>query len=121
MTELVFVVNGKPQPKQRARSTKSGHYYTPKETVAFERKVALIAKEIMAKAGLEKTDKPVTIDVWAYFSDHRRRDADNVLKCVQDGCNDIVYYDDNQITDCSSHKRYDKLDPRTAVTVTWED
>lgn len=113
---LCFTVEGKPQGKQRARRGRGGHFYTPKETRAYEQAVAWSAKQGLARP-MGDYRGPVELFVRAYFSDHRRRDADNVLKAVQDALNGICYHDDSQITKATVCVEYGQ--PRTAVAVRW--
>ena len=113
---LIFSVPGKPQGKQRARRGRGGHFYTPKETRLFERRVAWAAKRAL---GWSMGDYigPVELAVTCYFSDRRRRDADNVLKSVSDALNGVCYKDDSQIVRCEARRLVGE--PRTAVTVGW--
>ena len=115
--KLSFTVEGKPQPKQRARRGKHGHWYTPKRTMSYEKAVAKAAMVAMSEQGIKKTAFPVQIEVWAYFPDARARDADNVLKSAGDGMQGVVYVNDSQVADCTAHGRIDREHPRTEVTV----
>jgi Holliday junction resolvase RusA-like endonuclease len=74
----------------------------------------------MSAHSVRKTTFPVEITVCAYFPDARRRDADNVLKSVCDGMNGVVYVDDSQVTRATVTKAIDRTNPRTEVTV-WYD
>jgi len=113
---LCFRVPGKPQGKQRARRGRNGRFYTPAETVAYERRVAWAAKQAMTKP-MGDYRGPVVLSVLCYFGDHRRRDGDNVLKAVADSLNGVAYHDDSQVTDARVRVMYG--DPRTTVLVRW--
>ena len=53
-----FTVPGPPVPKGRPRLGKGGHVFTPDQTRAYERKVALLA---LAIAGLSLVAVPVGV------------------------------------------------------------
>ncbi|MEN6426056.1 MAG: RusA family crossover junction endodeoxyribonuclease, partial [Phycisphaerales bacterium] len=101
MNALSFVVMGNPEPKQRARRGQGGRWYTPDATKKYEAEVAKAAMVEMQRHGVRRGSfgPPITIMVRCYFKDHRRRDGDNVLKAVQDGCNGVVWNDDSDVRD----------------------
>jgi Holliday junction resolvase RusA-like endonuclease len=137
MPSLTFEIPGVPVPKGRARSTKSGHHYTPAKTKAYEQLVALYARKEM------KIAKPLTcpIDLEVYFDlpipqswskvkrkmaeedflKHTTRpDADNLLKSIKDGCNGVLWADDSQVWRVMAIKSYSTV-PRASVIVYWSD
>lgn len=117
---LSFVIDGKPQGKQRARMGKGGRWYTPRETVVYENTISAAALAALYAGGLgRRYDGPVTVTVSCYFPDARRRDVDNVLKCVLDGLNGFVYADDCQVQTATVTKAIDRERPRTEVVVTY--
>jgi Holliday junction resolvase RusA-like endonuclease len=119
-TRLTFVVPGKPQGKQRARRGRGGQWYTPKETVVYERAVSNSAMVAIAAGGFKvRYPGPVEVEVYCYFPDARRRDADNALKSVLDGMHGVVYYDDTQVVRATVEKCIDGQRPRTVVVVTY--
>jgi Holliday junction resolvase RusA-like endonuclease len=118
-TNIAFAVPGDPQGKARARSTRSGHHYTPTKTVDYERSIATIARQIM----LKPWNGPVAVEIEAIhpipasWSKKRQQqaigapatckpDADNIGKIVADGGNGTIWADDRQITDMRIQKRY---------------
>jgi len=118
---LSFVVDGKPQGKQRARRGKGGRWYTPRETVVYENTISAAASAAMGAAGIGfRYSGPVVLNVRCYFPDARRRDGDNVLKSVQDALNGFVYVDDYQVHRAAVEHCIDREHPRTEVTVTYE-
>ena len=120
MTTLTFMVDGKPQPKQRARRGPRGNWYTPAATVAFETKVRNAAFIEMATRGIMRGwTGPVTMSVAIYYPNARRFDGDNVLKAVQDSIRDFVYDDDSQIVKATVTKAVDRERPRTEVEVSY--
>lgn len=114
---LYFTVPGIPQPKERPRKGKGGHFYTPRSTGRFEADLRVYALAAIRRSGWPlATDKRVAVWLWAYFPDERRRDLDNVAKCL-DGGNGILWHDDSQIHELHVYKRYDREKPRLEVTV----
>jgi Holliday junction resolvase RusA-like endonuclease len=111
MTE--FIIEGKAIAKQRPRSSRNGHFYTPKNTKDFEKKVGLCYKAIRGKNLL---DKPVSIAITFYekkpkkcksvFPIKRTGDIDNKAKCILDALNGIAYNDDCQVVELSLIKSY---------------
>ena len=116
-----FTVLGKPQPKQRPRFTSTGHTYTPKDTVLYERAV----QQAFKAAGGMKFDGAVRAYITLFFeipksySKKRRAaceinadrpmgknhgDCDNLAKGVLDSLNGIAYKDDSQIVSLEVHK-----------------
>lgn len=117
---LNFVVEGKPQGKQRARRGKYGSWYTPRETVVYERAVARSALVALGVGGFGfRHPGPVEVAVFCFFPDARRRDSDNILKSCLDGMNGVVYCDDSQVVRASVEKDIDRKRPRTVVVVTY--
>ena len=109
MTHLIasesvsFAVQGKPQPKQRARLGKGGRVFTPAETRRYEAVVRDVAALYL---GRWRRDGLYRLTVEAVFTDNRRRDADNVLKAVSDALNGVGYEDDNQVVESIARKMH---------------
>lgn len=110
-----FVLPGPPQPKQRARKGKNNAFYTPAETVRYERSLAQMAALRLPRGWTR--DGVYRVHVHAVFEDHRRRDEDNVLKAVQDGLNGVTWNDDSQIVDARITKTVEQGRPRTEVAI----
>ena len=117
MTVYTIVIPGQPFAKQRARATRGGRMYTPKETVSYEQKVGQIALQHFP-APLEC---PVKLTIKATFATpqswsakktaaalHRphiqRPDLDNIAKAVSDGLNRIAFVDDGQVYEIAARK-----------------
>lgn len=130
MKTLLFEVPGEPVAKQRARTLRSGHSFTPAKTVQFEN---LVRYCFMQKYPCEApTENPVAIQIVAVYpipksyskKDKirailmrlfpRKNDWDNVAKAVCDALINCAYHDDKQVFYGSVFKRYGDR-PRTVV------
>lgn len=82
---------------------------------AFEVPVTVIAEfyikipSSMTKAKTELAKRGLVIP-------ETRPDIDNYQKLIMDGMNEIVFKDDNLVSDCHCFKRYSG-DPRTVITI----
>ena len=120
-----FIFEGKPQPKQRPRFTRTGHSYTPEQTRKAEINIASAAKELMGDN--RKLSGPLGIEAYFLFpvpkswsekrkslaytqrllpTSQRTGDIDNLIKTVTDALNKIVYDDDSQIISVCATKVY---------------
>lgn len=96
--------------KQRHRTTRSGHAYTPPETVRMERRIrGAFEREYGRRFAAHRGPVEITVfstrelamsnpKFWAGRSDTGKPDDDNLLKIVQDALNGVAYVDDSQIT-----------------------
>lgn len=96
--------------------------YTPPKTRAFERivKAKAIAMFTLLPMSVRKAwpmQGRFRVEVTAYFPDARRRDGENVGKCIGDACNGVLWDDDSQITTMVSHRKIDRENPRTEILV----
>ena len=108
----------KARGKQRPRATRNGRMYTPKQTVEFEKMVAMgwgyprLSKEI-------RTEVDVYVKIPTSFTKGKRLaaehniirptttpDIDNILKAIFDGLNGVAYEDDKQIVEVVANKYY---------------
>ena len=126
--QTIFSVYGQPVPKKRARVTRRGHAYTPKESLAYEKEVALMAKAAMGSA--QPLETPVAAYIYINYAvpksySNKRRmaclnrserptganlgDIDNVAKQILDAMNGIVYLDDRQVVSLHVTKRFDAI------------
>lgn len=62
------------------------------------------------------TPLPVAVSLHVFFGDNRRRDIDNVTKCV-DAFNGVVWKDDSQIHELHIFRHLDRERPRVEVQV----
>lgn len=124
-----FEIPGRPVPKQRPRVVK-GHAYTPKETLEFEKHVALRYKI----AGGKMLKGPVTVEITAMYQvpkswskkkkeaaeeqPHTQKpDLDNIIKSVLDGLNGVAWEDDAQVSCVIADKMWITGPARTLVYV----
>ena len=119
---IEIIIPGKCQAKQRARRGRGGKFYTPKETVNYEKEIKWHAKLSMkGKKPLErylKAEILVGCQIPASYSkgertaclDGRRyptgKDLDNLCKAILDGLNGISYLDDRQVVILNARKEY---------------
>lgn len=108
----IFAV--KPRSKQRPRSTRSGHTYTPKETREYEKLISELY------AGVAFTDGPLEVEL-IFDKDKTeitikelkpsknppklRGDIDNYAKAILDALNGVAYTDDKQIISLKLRKK----------------
>ena len=106
--------NIKPRSKQRPRSTRSGHTYTPKETREYEKNIAeMYDGNLFAEGPLHvrlvfRADKiELTIRELQPKSipSKLRGDIDNYAKAVLDALNGVAYTDDKQVVALTLEKK----------------
>ena len=130
---ITFHLDGPPQGKGRARSTKSGHHYTPEKTANYETRLAWTFRQ---KAGDWKPiEGPVKVIITAIFSPPKsfttkqlrairdgelhptvKPDWDNIGKLL-DGLNGIAWVDDKQIV-CATVRKYYSTTLPEGLTIT---
>lgn len=109
-----FVVFGQPIPKARPRMAQSGHVFTPKRTLDYERRVMLCARQ----AGLRRPCAgAVSVTLHLFVANRRRADIDNIAKSILDGLNGIAYADDSQVADLRVSRSFDASNPRAEISI----
>ena len=115
---IKFQINARPQPKERSRSTRRGHHYTPDRTVNFE---LLVAAEFRNRFPFHKPiEGPVELCVVAEYKRPRTvvkgywhtgtGDLDNICKAISDGLNKVAWLDDRQVASLIAQKTWGKTD-----------
>lgn len=98
--------------------SKPGARYKTDEAKAWEQEAAWrFAMTAGEKLPARRLKAPLFFEAWFYFPDHRRRDADNRCKALQDLLARAIGFDDSDITDVVLHKRIDKESPRCEVAL----
>ncbi len=128
-----FTVLGDPTGKQRHRTTRSGHTYTPDKTARYEN---LVKVEYRRQCGVRfPDDAQLDVRILAYHpiptstSKKKRKlmeervirpakkpDWDNIGKIVTDSLNQVAYRDDAQVVDAQVRKFYSER-PRIEVII----
>lgn len=127
---MSFEVPGKPFGKQRPRMMRTGHAYTPKETINYENLVRMCFKEkypmhipIEGTVGMRVDAYFPVAESWSKKKKKQALDGethphkpdwDNIGKIISDALNEIAYKDDSQIADAHVTKRYSER-PRVEV------
>lgn len=125
-------LRGAPMGKERIRTTKAGHVYTPERTVTYEGRLAYAAQQVMADR--PPLDGPLAVDIlilvpiapsWprkrqedaraGRLRPTKKPDWDNYAKLL-DALNLNVWIDDSQIVQGSVRKFYSDT-PGMRVTV----
>lgn len=129
---IEIILAGPPRGKERVKTARDGHSYTPERTVSFEGRLAYAAQIVMD--GRPPLDGPLALHmelhlpIPASWSAKKRAaalsgeiqptvkpDFDNGAKCI-DALNLLVFVDDRQIVDARIRKFYSDR-PRTIVRV----
>lgn len=125
-----FTIMQEPVAKGRPRITKSGHAYTPTNTLKAELDIKNQIIRQMGERGYEIiSDKMLPLQAYYKFIRSRPKslpkkyicpvqkpDLSNLLKTVEDAMNGIVYPDDSQIVATVMTKEYG-YPPRIEVLI----
>ncbi|CDZ55036.1 RusA family crossover junction endodeoxyribonuclease [Neorhizobium galegae] len=130
---IEIVLAGPPMGKERVRSTRQGHVYTPERTVNYEGRLAYAAQEVMGDR--PPLDGALEVDICCYMAvpeskpkkwkaaalsgairPTKKPDYDNFAK-ICDALNLIVWVDDAQVVDGRIRKFYSDR-PRMEIRVT---
>lgn len=124
--QITFTIPGDAIGKGRPKFARRGKFvtaYTPAKTVNYENLVKMYACDamgdnlpfsgavsvelmifVMPPLSWSKKKRLASLDGIYYPT--TKPDLDNIVKCVFDACNGIIYADDKQIVDCKISKRY---------------
>lgn len=131
MKRIEFTVPGPPVGKARPRVMKTGHTYTPQQTILYEN----LVKTMYIQAGGQLTQEPVDMNIAIYYPipksttkkklqaienneirPMKKPDIDNCIKIIADSLNGVAYKDDTQIIRVTAEKHY-STEPRVEVVI----
>lgn len=115
-----FFVPGQPVAKQSFRVSRSGHHYQTSDVVDWQDAVGKAAKAAMVARDLhaplaKPVEALVRLDFWV--KGRQRRDIDNLCKAVLDGLKQVVFEDDDQVTQLVASKQVCSRDRDPGVFV----
>jgi len=120
-----------PTPKGRPRFTRTGHAYTPKKTLDYEKTIAMyyvdqgftkyegpVQIKLVFQMPIPKsfTKKKIELIKGGYLKYDKKPDLDNLAKSILDALNGIAYEDDSKITGLFLVKRYSNF-PGVSMTI----
>jgi len=134
---VIFEVPGVPVPKARARVTRAGITYTPRETLNYENLVRVCYQSACPGRAPVPAGVPLALRLDAYFPlpataprllrrhlegggllpMNSRPDLDNLVKTVLDALNRIAWADDGQVAEITARKFRTVDAPRLVVRV----
>lgn len=133
--KVFFEVYGKPQGKARPRMTRSGHVYTPHETLQYEQRVRSAYQSACDCKGYFR-DEPVRVVINVFYDipkstpkkmlpqilrsnllPTKKPDTDNIAKIICDALNGVAYGDDKQIVELHVYKWYTASEARVTVYI----
>lgn len=134
---LIFTIPGKPKAKARPRVTRSGHAYTPSETIEYENLVRMaftteypdwkpsdlhVCASIIAFFEIPKSfsKKKKSEIFFGKLYPTKKPDADNIAKSILDSLNGIAYHDDSQVVKLNVTKQYSEY-TRVEVMLTFDE
>jgi crossover junction endodeoxyribonuclease RusA len=115
---IKFLINARPQPKERPYSIGRGKRRTPDRTVNFE---LLVAAEFRLQHPFhELFTGPLGLSVDIQFAKPKTvvkgywhtnpGDASNIVKAIEDALNKVAWVDDRQVADLRSIKHWGQTD-----------
>lgn len=129
-----FRVPGIPGFKQRHRTTKTGHTFTPEDTVNFENFVKWCFVESLKGEKFPLIDGPIRLHIKAYwtatqkdaflckngpFPKITKPDSDNVLKAIKDALNGVAWTDDSRVYHDTITKYIHNAESYCDVSISW--
>lgn len=116
MTTFKFEIPLDPVPKERARrDPRSGRFYTPEKTRAFEAAVGWIGKR--HRPGGKLLCGPVEFSA-LFVCSRVNGDLSNYVKAVEDGFNETFWEDDRQVVRYRDVEIKGGKNPRIEIIIT---
>lgn len=111
-----MIIDGQPVPWHRAQHAGKRSYQHPLDR-EYQSIVGMVAQMAVAHRKQWRKDGEYSIAIFAYRSDKRRCDVDNIAKNVMDALTKIVYADDAQVTSIAVTRAIDKQRPRIEIAI----
>lgn len=109
------VIQGDPVAKQRPR-VDQGRARTPEKTKEWEQAVGL--QVLCDHPGIHACDfQHLGVRIAFYTKRGERRDLDNLVKCILDACNNVVWRDDVQVHEIHTRLIRGDANPRVELLV----
>lgn len=102
--------------KGRTWNAKGGYYFLDTRYKNYQEHVASVARFQMKE--LPPLEGDLMVEFQFYFKNRVRYDLLNAPKGICDAFNKVVWLDDKQIVIGSLYVNYDKMRPRTEITIT---
>lgn len=96
LDSFMFVLEGRPRPKERPRLGRGGRVFTPKRTHQQEQAMAVCAMNALPSGW--HLNATYAVEMRFYFKGGVLPDIDNLIKII-DGLNGVVWDDDRQVTE----------------------
>ena len=92
----------------------NGRTIMSKKAREYKKTVQSELYDITPKPYYEKD--PILMRIACYEPDHRKRDISNLIKCLEDACEGIIYNNDYQVNDINIFRAgVDKKNPRVEL------
>ena len=138
---MEIVVYGEPVPQGRPKFVRIGnhvHTYDPEKSRSYKQLVRFWVTQHLKKIeGFKPYENALCVDLTFYLGipsswtkkrkleasmgqirHTKKPDTDNLVKCVTDSCNGLLWVDDSIITDLTARKRYTSELARVVIKIT---
>jgi Holliday junction resolvase RusA-like endonuclease len=138
---MEIVVFGEPVPQGRPKFVRIGnhvHTYDPEKSRSYKQLVRFWVTQHLKKIdGFNPYENALCVDLTFYLGiptswtkkrkleasqgqirPTKKPDTDNLVKCVTDSCNGLLWVDDSIITDLTARKRYTSELARVVIKIT---
>ena len=138
---MEIVIYGEPVPQGRPKFVRIGnhvHTYDPEKSRSYKQLVRFWVTQHLKKIeGFKPYENALCVDLTFYLGiptswtkkrkleasqgqirPTKKPDTDNLVKCVTDSCNGLLWVDDSIITDLTARKRYTSELARVVIKIT---